>query len=441
MLKDNLIKAQRVKQNNQEFLVGVFSIRQIFSFTKHTERVIDHYDENNNPVYNKHVQRKIDQSRAEKIAYFLLEDPDAIFPTNIVISIPNVIIENIENIDENYVNVTIDEKVFSEINKTEGYVYMTIIDGQHRIRGIEIAIAKLKQEIKDLNSNLKNSNNEQLNEQLIKKNKQLNNLLSTNIVVTFFIDPLLEFQAMIFSTINRTQKTVPQSLVTSLFGLSENDTPHKPGLEITLALNGFEKSPFYNRIKLHGGKYGRNQSPPLTQAGMVKSIVDLISTNQKELERDRYRDRTELLLNINPDLPFRKYYANNNDSFITDILYSFFTAVRNTFKSNTTSFWDFDENTLPKNILQTTVGYNALLKLLIEILKIERNDDERDKISTYEKYLEKCKSLNFEDQQRYPFTSVAKTIFYLDMSILIWPPKSNSDDRLIKRDEALKKRN
>lgn len=441
MIEDNIIIAQKVRQNNQEFLVSVFSIKQILTFTKHTERIIDHFDENNIPQYNKRVQRKVSKSRAEEIADFLLEDPDAIFPTNIVLAIPNVVIEAIENIDSQNVNILINQKVFTEITKTDGDVYMTIIDGQHRIKGIETAIKRLKHEINDLRIVLAKSTKEELNDKLIRKSKQLNNLLNISLLVSFFIDPTLEFQAMIFSTINRTQKSVPQSLVTSLFGLTENDTPQKSALEIVMALNGFELSPFYNRVKFHGGDYARNQNPPLTQAGMVKSIVDLISTNQRELERDRFRDRKELLVNINPDLPFRRYYANNQDLFITDILFSFFTSVRQLFIKNGRNIWDFEEDTKPKNVLQTTVGYNALLKILIDILKIETSDSRRDKIETYNEYLKECIDLDFADQQRYPFASVTKTILYLEMNLKIWPPKSNIDDRIIKLNEALKKRN
>ncbi|WP_186750566.1 ParB N-terminal domain-containing protein [Spirosoma utsteinense] len=112
--------------------------------------------------------------------------------------------------------------------------------------------------------------------------------------MSFFIDKTLEYQAMIFSTINRTQKRVSESLVYSLFGLTTKDSPQKTALQIVLALNAHEKSPFFNRIKLYGGDYDSNQSPPLSQATMVKSIIDLISESLREAELDRYRSRDEL---------------------------------------------------------------------------------------------------------------------------------------------------
>ncbi len=439
MIRDNIITAQRVKQNNQEFLISIFTIGQILTFTRYTERLIVYYDENNIPKYNPQIQRKVENIRVEKIADFLLEDSDALFPTNIVLSIPSPVIESIENVDESNVKVILDKSVFSEIKKIDGDIYLTIIDGQHRIRGIERAIERMSQEINELQEKYKVSLKIEIAKLIEKNILQLNNLLNIDLLVSFFVDPTLEFQAMIFSTINRTQKTVPAGLVSSLFGLTDKDTPQKTSLEIVLALNSFRSSPFYNRIKLYGGQYERNQSPPLTQAAMVKSIIELICTSIRESERDRFRDRKELSVNINSDLPFRYYYSINNDQFITDILFSFFSAVRKIFLRNGEILWDFEENTKPQNILQTTVGYQALLSLLVDILAVEKLDTKRDKISTYEEYLAKCVNVDFADQHRYPFTSRSAKVFYYDLSLLIWPPKDNSDDRLKRLRELLDK--
>jgi hypothetical protein len=145
--------------------------------------------------------------------------------------------------------------VFNEIQKSKNEevadIYVTIIDGQHRIRGIENAINILKNEIKKIRSRGITTDEAKL--QLKSKIERLKDLLDIELVVSYFIDKSLEYQAMIFSTINRTQKRVSQDLVYSLFGLSTNDTPYKTALEVTLALNSHPKSPFYKRIKLYGG--------------------------------------------------------------------------------------------------------------------------------------------------------------------------------------------
>lgn len=438
-LTNNVIPAKKVIQNNQEFYLGIFTISQILSFTKYTERLIVNYDENNEPVYNEQIQRKVENSRVEKIVNFLLDDPDAIFPTNLVIAIPNAVIELFEETDRD-VQITLNHRVFSELKKSDGNVFLTIIDGQHRIKGIEMAFQKLENEINNLTSLYRSSGKEEFSKILESKTRLLRNLKNIELPVSFFIDPTLEFQAMIFSTINRTQKSVPQSLVYSLFGLTTEDSPQKTALQTVLTLNSFEKSPFYNRIKLYGGKYQRNQSPPLTQAGMVKSIIDLISSNVKESERDRFRSRQELIKGCNDNLPFRKYYANNRDETMLDIMFSFFSAVQNVFVSNGIRLWDLpNESSKPENILHTTVGYQALIDIMIDILKKVKEDSDRDKIDTYERYLDKAqKRVNILDTERYPFTSKSRKRFYLDLSLAIWPATDPNDQRVTELRESLK---
>ena len=288
------IEAIAVRQNKQDFLIGVYSIQEILKFTKYTKRLIVSYDDDGEPIYNEQIQRDIENPRVQKIADFLINDPDATFPTNIVLHIPFEVIDEYSVDGNNRVSIALNPKVFSELKKENGDIYISIIDGQHRVKGIEIAIDRLKNEIDFLIRNLRNNKNSSLEEKLVFYQDRLNDLLNIQLVVTFFIDKTLEYQAMIFSTINRTQKRVSQSLVYSLFGLDTDDTPQKTALEIVLRLNGHKNSPFYKRIKLYGASYSRNITPPLSQATMVKSIVNLISENLRESENDRYKKRKEL---------------------------------------------------------------------------------------------------------------------------------------------------
>lgn len=437
---DNVISTQRVRQNNQEFLVGIFSIRQILMFTRYTERLIVGYDDDNFPIYNREIQRKTEKSRVDKIADFLINDPDATFPTNIVLAVPGPVIESLED-EEGFVRLRLKKMVFDEVAKPKGDVHLTIIDGQHRIKGVEQAIWRLNQQVKSLTGAQRLSTEDgPLQDRLDYFIKRLDELKSIELMVTFFIDPTLEFQAMIFSTINRTQKSVPQSLVYELFGLSSGDSPQKTALQITLSLNSYDGSPFYKRVKLHGGSYATNQSPPLTQAMMVKSLIDLISVNIREAENDRFRARKELLKGGNDNHLFRKYYARDEDDKIADIMFSFFEAVRRTFvDENGMSIWDFpSEITKPKNILHTTVGYQALLLLLADILKKTKEED-KDKVETYQLFLEKVNNIDFYNNERYPYTSKSRKIFYYDLSLNIWPPQNNQDERLKKLQESLSK--
>ena len=437
-LIDNKIIGFPIIQNQQDFVIAKFSIKQIFTFTKYTSRLLTSVDEEGNPIYkdNGEFQRKIETSRANQIAYFLIEDPDATFPTNLILHIPKeVILEQKEH--KNFVEIYLDHKVFEEVKKKDGDVFITIIDGQHRIKGIEIALEKIKTDISLLYKTLRTSSsteNKELQDKLNKRIQRLKDLENIELVVSFFIDKTLEYQAMIFSTINRTQKRVSQSLVYELFGLNTDDSPQKTAIQVIISLNGHPNSPFYKRIKFYGGNYSKDNSPPLTQASMAKSIINLISENLSESERDRNRYRKELFkrsAGSNKPLPFRKYYANNKDNVISDIMFFYFNAVRNTFKDiNENSLWNIGESGKPENILNTTVGYDSLLKILVQIL--EALNTEINSTSVFEPYLSKCKGLKLDDTIRYAFNNKGKKVLYLDMSLAIWPfdPNNPKDNRL-----------
>jgi len=440
-LVGNRIKGIPVTQNKQDFIIGVFSIGQILKFTKYTERLITGFDEDDMPIYNEHIQRFVEMPRVEKIADFLTLDPDATFPTNLVLNIPlNVIEKQVNN--EDYIEIYLESKVFDQIKKEDGDVYITIIDGQHRIRGIEVAIERLMSQIQSATQTLRSNSSDSIQEKLDFMIERLEDLKNIKLVVSFFIDKSLEYQAMIFSTINRTQKKVSADLVSSLFGLDTRDTPQKTALQAVLSLNGHRKSPFYKRIKLYGGSYSENTASPLSQATMVRSIVNLICENLREAEKDRYRSRTELFnrsANSNRFLPFRKYYAQNRDDVISDILFYYFNAIRNTFKKKDnieSSLWD-NQSKSPDNILQTSVGYETLMRILVDIITADHFNENNINESFFNSFLVKAKDLDFSDQQLFPFSTKGKNLLYIAMNLKIWPPRTSSDIRL-KEFEKLK---
>lgn len=433
-LLKNTIKGIPVIQNKQDFVIGVFPIKKILEFTKYTERLITGYDENEEPIYNKQIQRFVENQRVQKIADFLTLDPDASFPTNIVLHIPKQVIKAQEKKD-GLLHIVLDEKVFNGMSKDDGDVFITIIDGQHRIKGIEEAIDRLGKVIDNLGKTIRVNNSKNLQKKLDFAIQRLNDLRDIELVVSFFIDKSLEYQAMIFSTINRTQKRVSADLVSSLFGLDTGDTPQKTALQVVLSLNGHPSSPFYKRIKLYGGDYSNKVSPPLSQATMVKSIVSLISENLREAEKDRYLNRKELTYRSsgsNKSLPFRKYYANNKDAIISDILFFYFKTVKETFRdSNGNLCWNYNNNKKTDNILQTSVGYEALLKILVDILTNSDFNEEKINETYFSSFLCKAINIDFSDQKTFPFSTKGKNILYLTLSINIWKKLDNNqkDDR------------
>ena len=415
-----------VSQNGQDFIIGKAKIEEVLQYTMYTERLIVAYDDET-PIYNNHVQRKIDKSRVEKIADFLINDETATFPTNVVLGIPQNMIESQSLSNEGIISLVFKDKVVEEVVKakcgdTYADIYVSIIDGQHRIRGIEVAIDRLRALI-----------DKSGNDKVQYWQDKLTNLLNIELVVSCFIDKTLEYQAMIFSTINRTQQRVSQNLVYSLFGLSTADSPYKTALEIVLALNGHPKSPFYKRIKLYGGNYDKTDSPPLSQATMVKSIVALISSSLRESENDKYRERKELRTwKSTKSLPFRLFYANDEDSKIADCMFFFFSSIRNAFPNQ----WNYNGQSKPTNILQSTVGYEALMKILVDIL--DRAEFKQFSEGCFGCYIDKIKGLDVENTIHFPMSTSGKKIFYNSMFIGLFPndgtveEKQNEIDKLLK---------
>ena len=424
-----VIKGFTVSQNGQDFIIGKALIGEVLNYTMYTERLIIGYDEDEKPIYNKHVQRKVDASRTRQIAKFLLNDKEAIFPTNIVLNIPVNIIESQEE-NDGIISITLVDNVAEQIEKAkrEGSdkadIFVTIIDGQHRIRGIEVAI-------EELNKMISKACDPAQKEAL---KLQLDNLLKMELIVSFFIDKDLEFQAMTFSTINRTQRRVSQDLVYELFGLTSDDSPQKTALEVALALNAHPKSPFYRRIKLYGGTYTKDDSRPLSQAAMIKSIIKGICSSVQSAETERYKKRKDFNeKNSSRSLPFRQFYADNRDDLISDCMFYFFNSVRN----ELCQYWNYDGQTNPQNILQSTVGYEALMSLLAEIIQKE-NITSFDK-DTFDGYVQKLKDIKFDDIETYPMTTKGKNILYNTISLAVFPSDDPNDERKKKLQELVQR--
>lgn len=419
------IKGFPVYQNGQDFIIGTAKISDLLQYTMFTERLVVGFDDDERPIYSETIQRRVENARANQIADFLINDETATFPTNIVLGIPLCAIEK-QHLEDNFVTLVIKDNVIQEIAKAKqgksNYdIYVTIIDGQHRVRGIELALERLR---KTPNA-VDNSG--------ISYQEKYDRLLNMDIVISCFMDKSLEYQAMIFSTINRTQKRVSQDLVYSLFGLTENDSPYKTALEVSLALNGHPKSPFYRRIKLYGNDYDGSFVPPLSQSAMIKTIVSFISLSAKEAENDRFRKRKELLSYHGAACkPFRKFYAEGKDSLISDCLYFYFDSVRKFFPN----FWAYDTKSKPTNVLQSTVGFDALMKLLRDIL--QRNNAFEFEKGCFDKYIESIADLQLEDTNAFPMTTKGKRILYNSMFIKIFRNDSSIKDKILEIDSLRK---
>lgn len=174
------------------------------------------------------VQREESKKRVLDIANYC-EDPDATFPTPIIISVSEKNVLGIRRLDELISSRSVNEREVDTLTDVlDSIISLTyddskkiaeILDGQHRIRGIE----KAKQYTLDL-----------------------------PIVVMF--DLTEEEKAYVFSTINSNQTKVDKALIYDLFELSTKRSPYKTCHEIARILNLEKNSPFYGNLKMLGKK-------------------------------------------------------------------------------------------------------------------------------------------------------------------------------------------
>ncbi len=189
-----------------EFAIGVMTVKQILSISHINRREFDQIalDTKGGP------QREASKSRVNEIAKYS-ETPDAAFPTPILLALP----ENKYSIDKEEIDIVDDSHVAS------------IVDGQHRILGLEKSA----------------------------------NIDDFTLPVVFILDATDEQMALIFAIINGKQTRVSGSVIFDLFNVVEGRNPYKSCHEIARSLNSNEISPFYRRLKMLGKKIkGSNET-------------------------------------------------------------------------------------------------------------------------------------------------------------------------------------
>ncbi len=398
-----IIRCQKVVQNNVEFLLGKLTSTQLSRIVTVTQRIILSFDETGMPIYNKQLQRKPNITRVNAIKDYLLIDETATFPNSILVAVPSMIIAS-EIVDNDGVFDLLIDVNRVDLNSKESPIYVQIIDGQHRFRGMQVAIESLKE----------SGDNDDL----------LGRLESFEFVVSFFIEPEIDFQAMLFSTINRTPVKVSQDIVYDLFGVLENDSPQKTALAICLELNGHKKenspSPFYKRIKLLGKKE-KGENSYISQSMFIKTILLLICPNLRIAEIERFKDRSYFKTGGTHKTIFRQFYANGKDNYIFKTVDNFFTAVREVFVDSAgKSYWDIGQTV--DNPLQKTIGFLAMIDILIELFHIGMAE-KRLNTEFFKLWLSKAKEIRLlgeTGESNYPYTSSGKTKLSSDLIELIF---------------------
>jgi len=255
------------------------------------------------PEDKENVQREYSGARLKEISQYV-EDPDATFPTSIIIASSS----NVIKVTEDQLEVP-DSGTFGEV-----------IDGQHRLRGLQLARGRLR---------------------------------DFTLPVVFMMDLEPYERAYVFSIINSKQTPVGKSLIYDLFGLSNVRSPQRSCHEIARAMNSDVNGPLFRSIKMLGRKESGTEF--LTQGSFAQYLLMLISRNPSQ---DLLDLKKGIPLKDDPLKPFRKYWIANRDNVIHSVLRSYFSAVASIFKRE----WDAD----PKEnfIIRRTVGFSALMKSL-----------------------------------------------------------------------------
>lgn len=273
------------------------------------------------------VQRDQQQDRINSISKYC-SDPDAVFPTPIVVSV------------DAGSKVMLDEEHHQIVFADEESVIGDVIDGQHRLWGIE---------------------GSKYADQFV-------------LPVAFMFGLTLEEKAYIFSTINSNQRKVDPSLIYDLFEVAKTRSPQKTVHELARVMNNTESSPFYNRLKMLGKKTKSQDKATLSQGTFAKTILLLIT---RDAEEDSRLIKREQSLKEDVRCPFREYFIDNKDDVIAKILLNCFTAVKNVFPEE----WEEPRN----NILWKTTGFRAVIYALPSIIR----KGHREKMLT-QKFFEMC---------------------------------------------------
>ena len=289
------------------------------------------------------TQRDLSEGRVAEIKQYVT-NIDSCFPTSIILAI------NSEYAEYDEQNKLLNIKKDKEVAK--------IIDGQHRIAGLE------EYEGSDFKLN-----------------------------VTIFIDMDIEDQAMVFATINLKQTKVTKSLAYDLYEYTELPSPQKTCHNIAKLMHNKEGSPFYRRIKILGKSTGIG-TEVITQSTFVDRLLRLITNNAMKdkdiIKRTKKRKRLEKAKSRSLKTQvFRKRFIEDKDAEIARIVWNYFKAVEEKWPD---AWNDFNRG----QILSRTTGFAALLRLLPLILNDVDDDTSIPKQSLFFKYID-YSSLSDED--------------------------------------------
>lgn len=253
------------------------------------------------------IQRELSPRRVRELQQYV-RNIDATFPTSIILAIDGK-------------NVAFNEKR-GDMRIAIGSRVAQIIDGQHRIAGLEGFSDDF------------------------------------DLCVTIFVDMDLQDKAMTFATINLAQTKVNKSLVYDLYAFQKSRSPQKTCHTVARLLNREKDSPLHHRIKILGKATG-GEYQNITQATFVSGLIVYISDNPDE-DRDllkRGKAIPPAPSGRQAKLMFRELFRKGKDADIANVAWDYFAGVAERWPDA----WDSQES---GDILNRTTGFTGLMRFL-----------------------------------------------------------------------------
>lgn len=332
----------KVEQPLGEFYIGKIEGRKLASMSMTDVRNMrDEIDQRIG------IQRELNAGRVKEIREYV-HTTDACFPNSVILSV------EAKNIRDEIKEIA--EGVY-EIPLIESDDTFHIIDGQHRIAGLE--------------------------------NYDDHKPFFVN--VSLFLDMDIEQQAILFATINSKQKAVNKSLMMDLHTMQSARNPIKTAHYISRILN--EKSdgalyhritPFFTSPKNGGYKY--------TQANFISNVYKYISGNEIQLikDRDALKSNKPLVYadeKARRKLIFRNMFIDESDEKIALLINNYFCAVDYVWHRA----WNEDGY-----VLARTIGFNALMKVLPDVVS---KIDVYDEVISIDRFVDILKSLEISEDE------------------------------------------
>lgn len=274
------------------------------------------------------IQRPLNEARVREINKYV-NFIDATFPSAVILAVD----DEYASFDENSSTLTLSNfRKGEDVPSTALIGIAKVLDGQHRIRGLETF---------DMSEERK-----------------------FDVIAAFFIGSDVADQGYIFATVNLEQTKVNKSLAIDLYGLARARSPYKICHNIAVTLDSLESSPFYRKIKrlgvadpsrldAEGNEIGYRET--ITQATFVNGLIGYISKDPKS-DRDTLLKGKNLIHPSHDELQrqvLRGLFVNKKDVEIGKIFEAYFDAVRKRWPEA----WDFRG---AGNILGKSNGYKSL---------------------------------------------------------------------------------